>query len=157
MASDLSRSLSLLTAALFRAAFLFLLVAMVGMPRRAYAAHVKAGYSVIVRELRSTMCPGSPDACSLRPTQSATVRPLVLRRRHRGGSPPRKKEKWITREYSEDIIPKYEKFRSVVAHMASLIPCFSSQRLMGQAVRKPASMPSCIIHQNKGSAELSAW
>ena len=44
MASDLSRSLSLLTAALFRAAFLFLVAAMLGMPRQAYAAHVKGGY-----------------------------------------------------------------------------------------------------------------
>jgi gliding motility-associated-like protein len=44
MASDLSRSLSLLTAALFRAAFLFLLLMMLGIPRRAYGAHVKGGY-----------------------------------------------------------------------------------------------------------------
>jgi len=44
MASDLSRSLSLLTAALFRAAFLFLLPAMVLLPRRADAAHVKGRY-----------------------------------------------------------------------------------------------------------------
>lgn len=44
MASDLSRSLSLLTAALSRAAFFFLLLAMLGLPREGYAAHVKGGY-----------------------------------------------------------------------------------------------------------------
>ena len=44
MASDLSRSLSLLTAALSRAAFLFLLLGLPGLSQQAYAAHVKGGY-----------------------------------------------------------------------------------------------------------------